>query len=155
MKSEAIVDYGQPLKEIVSETPQPKGTEVLLKVTHCGVCHSDVHLHDGYFDLDGGNKLDVRGGRKLPFTLGHEIEGEVIAIGEDAEGVTIGQRRVAFPWIGCGQCRKSACPALYPSAEKTAKGFAKTEVNRDLCTGCSLCASVCPVKAIQTVEKGE
>ncbi len=57
--------------------------------------------------------------------------------------------------IGCGQCRKSACPALYPSAEKTAKGFAKTEINRDLCTGCSLCASVCPVKAIQTVEKGE
>jgi D-arabinose 1-dehydrogenase-like Zn-dependent alcohol dehydrogenase len=104
MKSQAIVEYGQPLQEVTSETPQPKGTEVLLKVTHCGVCHSDVHLHDGYFDLGGGNKLDVRGGRKLPFTLGHEIEGEVVAIGDDAEGVTVGQRRVAFPWIGCGEC---------------------------------------------------
>ena len=39
-----------------------------------------------------------------PSRSGHEIEGEVIAIGEDVEGVTIGQHRVAFPWIGCGQC---------------------------------------------------
>lgn len=104
MKAQAIVEYGQPLQELTSETPVPTGTEVLLKVTHCGVCHSDVHLHDGYFDLGGGNKLDVRGGRQLPFTLGHEIEGEVVAAGPGAAGVEIGARRVAFPWIGCGEC---------------------------------------------------
>ena len=51
MKSEAIVEYGQPLQIIESATPEPKGTEVLLKVTHCGVCHSDVHIHDGHFDM--------------------------------------------------------------------------------------------------------
>ena len=51
MKSEAIVEYGQALKIVESETPKPTGTEVLLKVTHCGVCHSDVHIHDGYFDM--------------------------------------------------------------------------------------------------------
>jgi D-arabinose 1-dehydrogenase-like Zn-dependent alcohol dehydrogenase len=90
MKSEAIVEYGQPLQLVESATPEPKGTEVLLKVTHCGVCHSDVHIHDGHFDMGGGNKLDVRAGRQLPFTLGHEIEGEIIAAGPDAEGVTIG-----------------------------------------------------------------
>ena len=81
MKAEAIVEYGAPLQEVTLDTPEPKGSEVLVKVTHCGVCHSDVHLHDGYFDMGGGNQLDVRGGRKLPFTLGHEIEGEVIAVG--------------------------------------------------------------------------
>lgn len=104
MKAQAIVEYGQPLVEVVSDTPTPTGTEVLLKVRHCGVCHSDVHLHDGHFDMGGGNQLDVRGGRKLPFTLGHEIEGEVIAVGPDVEGVAVGDFRVAFPWIGCGEC---------------------------------------------------
>lgn len=104
MKSEAIVECGQPLQIVESDTPQPKGTEVLLKVTHCGVCHSDVHIHDGYFDMGGGNKLDVRAGRKLPFTLGHEIEGEVVAVGPDARDAVIGQRFVAYPWIGCGEC---------------------------------------------------
>ena len=104
MKSEAIVEYGQPLQIVENETPTPKGSEVLLKVTHCGVCHSDVHIHDGHFDMGGGNKLDVRAGRQLPFTLGHEIEGEVAALGPDAKGVSVGDRVVAFPWIGCGEC---------------------------------------------------
>ena len=104
MKAEAIVEYGAPLQEVTLDTPEPKGSEVLVKVTHCGVCHSDVHLHDGYFDMGGGNQLDVRGGRKLPFTLGHEIEGEVIAVGPDAEGVKVGEQRVIYPWIGCGEC---------------------------------------------------
>ena len=104
MKSEAIVEYHQALKIVESETPKPQGSEVLLRVTHCGVCHSDVHIHDGYFDMGNGNKLDVRGGRQLPFTLGHEIEGEVVAVGPDAQDVEIGAHRVAYPWIGCGEC---------------------------------------------------
>ncbi|PCJ71091.1 MAG: alcohol dehydrogenase [Rhodobiaceae bacterium] len=104
MKSQAIVEYGAPLQEVESDIPTPTGSQVLLKVSHCGVCHSDVHLHDGHFDLGGGNKLDVSRGRKLPFTLGHEIGGEVVAVGPDADGVSVGDHRVAFPWIGCGDC---------------------------------------------------
>ena len=38
-------------------TPKPAGTEVLLKVMAAGVCHSDLHLSDGYFDLGGGKTL--------------------------------------------------------------------------------------------------
>ena len=106
MLSEAIVEFGTPLKAIETPTPVPQGTEVLLRVRNAGVCHSDVHIHDGYFDLGGGNKLPM-GALKLPHTLGHEIEGEVAAIGPDAKGVKIGDRRAAFPWIGCGQC--AAC----------------------------------------------
>ncbi|MBV8800523.1 MAG: alcohol dehydrogenase catalytic domain-containing protein [Alphaproteobacteria bacterium] len=105
MRSQAIVEFGTPLSEIEAPTPEPKGTEVLLKVHHAGVCHSDVHIHDGYFDLGGGNKLPMK--LPLPHTMGHEIEGEIIAAGPDASGAKIGERYAAFPWIGCGQC--AAC----------------------------------------------
>ncbi|HVZ90453.1 MAG TPA: alcohol dehydrogenase [Rhizomicrobium sp.] len=106
MLSEAIVEFGAPLKEIETPTPVPQGSEVLLKVRNAGVCHSDVHIHDGYFDLGGGNKLPM-GAIKLPHTMGHEIEGEVLAVGPDATEVKIGARYAAFPWIGCGKC--AAC----------------------------------------------
>jgi D-arabinose 1-dehydrogenase-like Zn-dependent alcohol dehydrogenase len=86
-------------------TPQPAGTEVLLKVLAAGVCHSDLHLADGYFDLGGGKRLSLQDrGMKLPVTLGHENVGEVVAVGPDAKGVKIGQRMLADPWIGCGTC---------------------------------------------------
>jgi len=86
-------------------TPTPAGSEVLLKVLAAGVCHSDLHLSDGYFDLGGGKRLSVVDrGMKLPVTLGHENVGEVIAIGPDAKGVKIGDRRLVDPWMGCGEC---------------------------------------------------
>lgn len=97
-------DYGKPLCEAVEPAPELSGSEVLVRVGHCGVCHSDIHLHDGYFDLGGGRKAELAGGRPLPFALGHEIEGEVAALGPDAKGVSVGQRYVIYPWIGCGTC---------------------------------------------------
>lgn len=104
MYAQQIVEYGAPLQGLTHDTPQPAGTEVLIRVSHCGVCHSDVHLHDGYFGLGGDKKLDVTKGRELPFTLGHEIEGEVVAMGPEAAGVSIGQKVVVYPWIGCDEC---------------------------------------------------
>lgn len=104
MKSQAIVAFGQPLEEVAAATPEPTGHQVLLKVTHCGVCHSDVHIHDGYFNMGGGNKLELEGALQLPFTMGHEIEGEVVAVGSDVTTAKEGEMRVAFPWIGCGEC---------------------------------------------------
>ena len=103
MHAQAITEFGKPLQRVEAPTPEPKGTEIVVKVTNCGVCHSDVHIHDGYFDLGGGAKLPLAA-MKLPHTLGHEIEGEVVAIGPDAKGVKVGQRYAVFPWIGCGEC---------------------------------------------------
>ena len=94
MLSQAVVGFGASLQEIETPTPVPTGTEVLLKVRNAGVCHSDVHIHDGYFDLGGGAKLPMAN-MKLPHTLGHEIEGEVVAIGPDVKGIEIGQRYAA------------------------------------------------------------
>jgi D-arabinose 1-dehydrogenase-like Zn-dependent alcohol dehydrogenase len=96
---------GQPLQLNEQPTPEPKGSEVLLKVLAAGVCHSDLHLSDGYFDLGGGKKLSVvERGMKLPVTLGHENVGEVVAFGSDAKGVKIGDKRLVDPWMGCGAC---------------------------------------------------
>jgi len=106
MLSQSIVAFGAPLQALETPTPDPQGSEVLLKVGHVGVCHSDVHIHDGYFDLGGGSKLPLAFLR-LPHTMGHEIEGEVIALGPAAKGAEIGARFAVFPWIGCGEC--AAC----------------------------------------------
>jgi D-arabinose 1-dehydrogenase-like Zn-dependent alcohol dehydrogenase len=103
MLSQSLVAFGAPLEAIETPTPVPQGTEVLLKVHHVGVCHSDVHIHDGYFDLGGGNRLPL-GHFELPHTMGHEIEGEVLAVGEAACGVNTGAHYAVFPWIGCGDC---------------------------------------------------
>lgn len=102
MICEAVTAFGQPLTRLETETPKPQGKQVLLRVTRAGVCHSDVHLHDGYFDMGGGIKSEVKA--PLPMTLGHEIEGTVAALGPDAKGFKVGDRVVAYPWIGCGAC---------------------------------------------------
>jgi D-arabinose 1-dehydrogenase-like Zn-dependent alcohol dehydrogenase len=105
MRAMQIVEFAKPLKLNNYATPAPKGSEVLIKILSAGVCHSDLHLWEGFFDLGMGQKLDVSTrGMKLPFTLGHEIAGEVAAIGSDVKDVRVGQRFVVFPWIGCGTC---------------------------------------------------
>jgi alcohol dehydrogenase, propanol-preferring len=103
MLSQAIVAFGSPLKEIETPTPEPQGSEVLVRVKHCGVCHSDLHIQDGYFDLGAGNRLELAA-FTLPHIMGHEIEGEVVALGPKAGNLTVGDRRVVYPWIGCGEC---------------------------------------------------
>ena len=103
MLCQAIVAFGSPLQEIEVPTPVPHASEVLLKVMHCGVCHSDVHFQDGFVDLGAGDRLEFSA-LKLPHILGHEIEGEVVAHGPDATRVRIGDRRAIYPWIGCGAC---------------------------------------------------
>mgnify|MGYP001339602308 CR=1 FL=1 len=102
MKAYQVVENGKPLEEKEMETPVPTGKEILLKTISCGVCHSDVHIHDGYFDLGGDMKLPMP--LAEPLTMGHEIFGEVIAKGDEVTSVSIGDRYVAYPWIGCGDC---------------------------------------------------
>ena len=105
MHSMQIVEWGQALKPMDAPNPAPQGTQVLVRVTGCGVCHSDIHIQDGVIDMGGGRKVEyAKLGFPLPHTLGHEIVGEVAALGPDATGVKIGDRRVVFPWIGCGKC---------------------------------------------------
>src|SRR5262249_39218663 len=78
--------------------------EVLVRIERCGVCHSDVHVQDGYFRLGGDKQLDISKGRALPFTLGHEIAGVVDCVGLDTSDAKPGDKVAIYPWIGCGQC---------------------------------------------------
>ena len=66
-------------------------------------------MQDGYFLLGDGKRLDVRAGRSLPFTLGHEIAGTVESGGPEATGARPGAKVAVYPWIGCGAC--TACRA--------------------------------------------
>ncbi len=105
MISYDVVEHGQPLQKVTKATPRPKGTEVLVRVTRSGVCHSDLHIWDGYFDLGGGKRFYVKDrGCVPPFTVGHEPFGIVEAVGPAARGVRIGAKRLVYPWIGCGKC---------------------------------------------------
>lgn len=105
MISYDVCQCGEPLELTERPTPEPKGTEVLLKVVAAGVCHSDLHLSDGYFDIGGGKKMLLADrGIKLPMTMGHENVGDVVAIGPQARGVKAGDRRLVHPWMGCGEC---------------------------------------------------
>jgi len=107
MRRQSLIAYGQPLCETVVDCPTPRGNEVLVRIERCGVCHSDLHMQDGYFSLGGDKKLDVSAGRALPFTLGHEIAGVIEAAGEQADGAIVGRCVAVYPWIGCGTC--AAC----------------------------------------------
>ena len=83
LRTHAVVEFGEPLQIVEQPLPLPMGEEVLVRTTYAGMCHSELHLWEGYFDTGGGNKLPLNTPR--PHTLGHEIEGEVIEVNEALE----------------------------------------------------------------------
>jgi len=107
MRAWAVVENGAPLQEIELPTPEPKGTEVLLETTYCGVCHSDLHIWEGYYDVGGGKRMSLKDrGVVLPLAMGHEIVGRVVKLGPEAKGVKVGDIRIVYPWVGCGTCAR-------------------------------------------------
>lgn len=105
MLSYDVIEWGKPLERVERKTPKPRGTEVLLRLKYCGVCHSDVHIRDGYFNLGGGKRFHMtERGMNLPLTLGHEPYGKIIAAGPDVADAPIGMDRLVYPWAGCGTC---------------------------------------------------
>ena len=106
MRSFKVAQFGAPLTEVIESPPSPVGAQALLRVRACGVCHSDIHLGGGYFDLGNGRKADLSSSVRPPRTLGHEIVGVVEELGPEATGVRVGDRRVIYPWAGCGACAR-------------------------------------------------
>ena len=105
MISYEVTGFGEPLVRTERETPTPTGDEVLVRIDAAGVCHSDLHIWHGEYDLGNGKKLSMADrGLKLPLTMGHEIAGEVVAVGPDVKDVQVGKKYVVFPWHGCGEC---------------------------------------------------
>lgn len=105
MKCYCLVNFHQPLLQQDVATPDPKGAEVLLQVRAAGVCHSDIHLWEGSYDLGNGRSLSLKDrGVSLPLTMGHETVGTLEAMGPEATGAEAGRNYLVYPWIGCGQC---------------------------------------------------
>src|SRR5919198_1099384 len=76
MRSFQVCECGAPLHVNERETPKPEGAQVLLKMLAAGVCHSDLHIWDGYYEIGAGKKLMLADrGIKLPLTMGHENVG--------------------------------------------------------------------------------
>jgi propanol-preferring alcohol dehydrogenase len=111
MRSFQVANFNAPLKEVEQPTPEPAGTQVLLKVKAAGVCHSDLHIWEGGYELGHGRKpLSLKDrGVSLPRTMGHETAGQIVAFGPDIKqvdtsGLAIGDVVLAYPWLGCGKC---------------------------------------------------
>lgn len=107
MEAYAIVQHGRPLEKLTRPTPVPTGREVLVAVTHSGICHSDLHVIEGSYDLGSRGLLDLaKRGLKLPLIPGHEVVGKIVSWGPDAQddGLNVGDVKLVFPWVGCGEC---------------------------------------------------
>lgn len=105
MKSAKIMGPNLPLQIVRSDNPVPRGPQVLIKVTSTGVCHSDLHLWEGGYDLGDGTFMKVTDrGVKYPVTPGHEIVGIVEGTGDDPGNYSPGDAVLVYPWLGCGDC---------------------------------------------------
>jgi alcohol dehydrogenase/propanol-preferring alcohol dehydrogenase len=111
MKSFQVTEFNAPLQEVDQPTPQPMGAQVLLKVKAAGVCHSDLHIWEGGYELGHGRKrLSLKDrGVSLPRIMGHETAGEIVAFGPDVDpaekgNLKAGDTVLVYPWLGCGKC---------------------------------------------------
>jgi propanol-preferring alcohol dehydrogenase len=111
MQAMVLEAPGMPLRSRRLPRPEPGPGEVLVAVSACAVCRTDLHVVDGELP-------DPR----LPIIPGHEIVGHVAALGEGVKNFALGER-VGIPWLGwtCGQCRfcRSGQENLCPQARFT------------------------------------
>ena len=98
MRATITQGTGKLLTTIEMPDPIPLDHELLIKITACGICGSDLHLSDA---------IDAPG-----IVLGHEIGGEVVEVGRNVEGWGVGDRLSAFPLVGCGPCSYCRSGAL-------------------------------------------
>lgn len=105
MHCQCVTEFGAALEGDDRDDPVPQGTEVVLRITAVGVCHSDLHIRDGGYDLGRGQRLSFKDrGMKLPHILGHEPVGMVVDKGPDAGPIDTDRNYLIFPWQGCGEC---------------------------------------------------
>jgi len=89
----------------VQTPPMPSKGQVQVKVSWCGICGTDLHEYLGgpiYIPVGRPHPLT---GVQAPVIIGHEMSGEIVAVGDDVEGFAAGDRVAACPIIGCGTCR--------------------------------------------------
>jgi 2-desacetyl-2-hydroxyethyl bacteriochlorophyllide A dehydrogenase len=108
--------------------PSPRPTEVVVRVSVCGLCGTDMHILDG--DLTSAN---------YPLVPGHELAGEVAAVGSDVEAARVGDNIAVDPNLPCGRChychigRENLCANYSAVGVTQAGGFAELVVVPQAC----------------------
>jgi alcohol dehydrogenase, propanol-preferring len=163
MKAMLLKKQGKPLVYEDVPDPTPKENQVLLRVLSCGVCRTDIHIIDG----------DLKNPKK-PLIPGHEIVGEVIGQGVNANQFSIGDR-VGVPWLGwtCGECyycqtdRENLCDKALFTGYQLDGGFAEMTVAderycfsmdnhySDIDAAPLLCAGLIGYRALTLSDEGE
>ncbi len=124
MRAMVLRAVGHPLEATELPAPVAGPGQMLLRVRACGVCRTDLHVRDGEL-----------ADPKLPLVLGHQIVGEVVALGEGVTRFKLGDR-AGVPWLGwtCGVCRyclagrENLCPTARFTGYHLDGGFAELAV---------------------------
>jgi len=124
MNAMVLERIGEPLQAQQLPRPEPAPGQVLIQISACAVCRTDLHVVDG--DLTEP---------KLPLIAGHEIVGRVTALGDGVSGFAPGDR-VGVPWLGwtCGECRycrseqENLCPRARFTGYQIDGGYAEYTV---------------------------
>lgn len=95
MKTMVLSQYNQPLEMNEREIPRVESGELLLKVKACGICQTDLKI------IRGAIPPPIV---TLPHVLGHEVAGEVTAVGDRVHGLQVGDVGVVYGYIACHDC---------------------------------------------------
>ena len=109
MKAAVFSQPNLPINIQEIEIEEPRSREVMVKVSHCGICHSDLSM------------LDLGGAGQLPVILGHEAAGTIEEVGRDVTSVAPGDKVMLTPLAFCGQCYW--CSRAEPTACVEAQSF--------------------------------
>jgi len=124
VKAAQVVALSEPLEIVDVPDPEPGPRDVVLRVHAEGICRSDWHLWVGDFVWLGASMA-------LPRILGHELAGEVVAVGSDVATLAVGDRAMATFHLGCGHCRHCAtghtniCENLHALGNTVDGGYAE------------------------------
>ena len=98
------------------ERPEPTSDELLVEISACGVCTTDLHMYSGSLTVD------------YPITPGHESAGEVVAVGDGVDDYEAGDRVAINPSIPCNECRACKSGRANLCKDLTSLGGAATHI---------------------------
>lgn len=112
MKAAVFKEVGSPLVVESVDDPTPDSSGLVMKVSYCGICGTDLHAtREGLTTACCGQ------------VLGHEYVGEIVEVGKEADGDwEVGDRVCALPFIACGQCLPCAAGHFFECQNKKTSG---------------------------------
>ncbi len=122
MKALVLREYHQKMSLENIADPVPDASDIILRVKACGVCGTDLKIVSGKIPPPIVT---------LPHTPGHEIAGEVVAIGSAVKNISVGQKGIAYFYIGCKDCemcrtgRENVCSSIKRLGFELSGGFAE------------------------------